>query len=93
MIFMPYLLYIIIAVITTIILGAIGIPMAKKYKAHQSIREEGPKSHRCKSGTPTMGGLFMVLAAVIVTVFSQAHSWAVILFVSSYCRILHSWIS
>lgn len=78
MIFMPYLLYIIIAVITTIILGAVGIPMAKKYKAHQSIREEGPKSHRCKSGTPTMGGLFMVLAAVIVTVFSQAHSWAVI---------------
>ncbi len=34
MIFMPYLLYIIIAVITTIILGAVGIPMAKKYKAH-----------------------------------------------------------
>ena len=40
MIFMPYLLYIIIAVITTIILGAVGIPMAKKYKAHQFAKKD-----------------------------------------------------
>lgn len=40
-------------------------------KARQSIREEGPKSHRVKSGTPTMGGLFMLLAAVLVVIFNK----------------------
>lgn len=66
----PYLLYAIETVVLTGILGLAGIPLARKYKARQSIRTEGPKSHRAKAGTPTMGGLFMILAAVIVMVFN-----------------------
>ena len=55
----------------TVILGFFAIPLLKKLKARQSIREEGPKSHRIKSGTPTMGGLFMLLSAVLVVIFNK----------------------
>ncbi len=61
-----YLLYLLEATVCTIILGMVSIPLLKKYKARQAIREEGPKSHRVKAGTPTMGGLFLVLSGVIV---------------------------
>ena len=61
-----YLLYLLEATVCTIILGMLSIPLLKKYKARQAIREEGPKSHRVKAGTPTMGGLFLVLSGVIV---------------------------
>lgn len=66
-----YLIYIIEAVAVTVILGYFAIPLARKYKARQSIREEGPRSHRAKAGTPTMGGLFMILAAVIVILWNH----------------------
>ena len=61
-----YLLYLLEATVCTIILGMVSIPLLKKYKARQAIREEGPNSHRVKAGTPTMGGLFLVLSGVIV---------------------------
>lgn len=61
-----YLLYLLEATVCTIILGMLSIPLLKKYKARQAIREEGPKSHRVKAGTPTMGGLFLILSGVIV---------------------------
>lgn len=66
-----YLIYIIEAIAVTVILGYFAIPLAQKYKARQSIREEGPRSHRAKAGTPTMGGLFMILAAVIVILWNH----------------------
>ena len=59
-------MYLLESAVATVLLGAIAIPLARKYKARQSIREEGPKSHRIKAGTPTMGGLFMILAAILV---------------------------
>ena len=39
----------------------IGIPILRKLKVGQSIREDGPKSHLRKQGTPTMGGLIILL--------------------------------
>lgn len=44
------------------------IPELHKLKFGQSIREEGPKSHQQKSGTPTMGGLMIILAIAISVV-------------------------
>ncbi|MDD3115300.1 MAG: phospho-N-acetylmuramoyl-pentapeptide-transferase [Anaerovibrio sp.] len=38
------------------------IPELHKLKFGQSIREEGPKSHQVKSGTPTMGGIMIILS-------------------------------
>lgn len=66
-----YLIYLVESAVLTVILGFFAIPLLKKLKARQSIREEGPKSHRIKNGTPTMGGLFMLLAAVLVVVFNK----------------------
>ena len=48
--------------------GPLLIPELHKLKFGQSIREEGPKSHQAKSGTPTMGGIMIILAIVIATV-------------------------
>ena len=61
---------IIISFIITLILGPLVIPVLRRLKVGQSIREEGPKSHLIKSGTPTMGGLMMV-AALLITAFTS----------------------
>lgn len=60
----------IISFLITLLLGPIVIPMLRRLKIGQSIRAEGPKSHLSKSGTPTMGGLIIMLA-LIITVFSS----------------------
>ena len=66
-----YILYMGEAIALTVMLGVIAIPLARKYKAQQSIREEGPKSHRLKAGTPTMGGLFVCLSVVLVVIWNR----------------------
>ena len=56
-----------------ILTGGIGyvlIPMLRALKAGQSIREEGPTWHNSKAGTPMMGGLMFILAAVACLLFS-----------------------
>ena len=50
-----------------ILAGPFLIPLLHKLKFGQSIREEGPASHKIKSGTPTMGGIFLIAAIVIAT--------------------------
>lgn len=59
-----------ISFIITLVLGPISIPMLRRLKVGQSIREEGPKSHMKKSGTPTMGGLMFLSAAIITSLTS-----------------------
>lgn len=44
------------------------IPLLKRLKFRQSIREEGPQSHLQKSGTPTMGGLVIQLGIIIAMI-------------------------
>lgn len=61
---------IVIAFLITLILGPLLIPILKRLKVGQSIREEGPKSHLSKSGTPTMGGIMMLAAVAITTLTS-----------------------
>ena len=60
----------IISFLITLLLGPIVIPLLKRLKVGQSIREEGPQSHLSKSGTPTMGGL-IIMMSLIITVFSS----------------------
>ena len=55
-----------IAFFITVIATPLIIPVLRSIKAGQSIREEGPKSHMVKSGTPTMGGI-AIIAAVLIT--------------------------
>ncbi|MCI1943710.1 phospho-N-acetylmuramoyl-pentapeptide-transferase [Clostridium luticellarii] len=56
---------VLIAFLISILEGPILIPILHKFKFGQSIREEGPKSHLKKAGTPTMGGIIFILAAFI----------------------------
>ncbi len=55
----------------TIVIGYAIIPILHKMKFGQTIREEGPKAHQQKAGTPTMGGLIFFASITISTlVFS-----------------------
>lgn len=56
--------------IGTLILGIIVIPILKKLKVGQVVRDDGPKSHLKKSGTPTMGGIIMLLVIMLVSAVS-----------------------
>ncbi len=49
-----------VAAVSGIVLGKALIPLLRKLKFGQSIREEGPQSHLKKSGTPTMGGFIFL---------------------------------
>ncbi len=57
---------ILISFCISVLLTPLLIPFLQKFKMAQYVREEGPKSHLKKKGTPTMGGL-MILTAVLVT--------------------------
>lgn len=49
------------------IFGIVLIPVLHRLKFGQEIREEGPKWHAKKSGTPTMGGFIFIAATVLAT--------------------------
>ena len=59
---MTCILSFIVAFGVAAIVGQILIPLLRKWKAGQSIREDGPTWHMSKQGTPTMGGLMFILA-------------------------------
>lgn len=66
---MDMILACLISFAVTALVGGKGIlPALRRMKAGQSIREDGPKWHAGKAGTPTMGGLMFILgigAAVV----------------------------
>ncbi len=57
----------VIALALCLVAYPLAIPALHKLKFGQSIREEGPKSHMVKTGTPTMGGLVFIVASVLAT--------------------------
>ena len=59
-----------ISFFVTVILAIGIIPILRKRKVGQIEREDGPKSHLKKQGTPTMGGIIIALGIFIVTIFT-----------------------
>lgn len=59
-----------ISFLITLILGPIMIPLLRRLKIGQSVRDDGPKTHLKKSGTPTMGGIIIFIALVITVLTS-----------------------
>jgi phospho-N-acetylmuramoyl-pentapeptide-transferase len=55
------------ALFTALIVGPLVIGRLRDFQIGQYIREEGPKAHQKKAGTPTMGGLLIVIAIVVPT--------------------------
>ncbi len=48
--------------------GYAGLPLLKRLKFGQQVRDDGPKTHLSKAGTPTMGGLIILLSLVVTTI-------------------------
>ena len=52
----------------SVICGLITIPILRKLKVGQIERNDGPESHLKKQGTPTMGGIIMIIAIIIAVI-------------------------
>lgn len=57
---------ILISFALSVVLGPLIIPFLKKLKVGQTVRDDGPSTHLKKSGTPTMGGI-LIMVSVTVT--------------------------
>ncbi len=58
---------VLISFAVSLILGPVVIPFLRKLKMKQTEREDGVKSHLQKAGTPTMGGIIILIAVVITS--------------------------
>ena len=90
------------ALFTALIVGPLVISRLRDFQIGQFIREEGPKAHQKKAGTPTMGGLLIAIAIVVPTllwadlsnrfvwiaVFSTC-AFAAIGFTDDYMKVTH----
>ena len=90
------------ALFTALVIGPLVIRRLREFQIGQYIREEGPKAHQKKAGTPTMGGLLIAISIVVptllwsdlsnrfvwITVFSTC-AFAAIGFADDYIKIVH----
>src|SRR5256886_17505835 len=79
------------AMFLCIVLGPWLIDRLREFQIGQHIREDGPKSHQKKAGTPTMGGVLIIIAVVIPTLLwtnlRDPYVWAALLALVSYGAI------
>ena len=61
------ILPVIISFAISALLGPVIIPFLRRLKVGQTVRDEGPKEHLKKNGTPTMGGILIMIAVVITS--------------------------
>ena len=54
----------------SVVLSIIVIPILKRLKVGQIERTEGPESHLKKQGTPTMGGVIMIIVIIVIGAFA-----------------------
>jgi phospho-N-acetylmuramoyl-pentapeptide-transferase len=59
----------VMALLVSVVIGPWLIRKLREFQIGQSIREEGPSTHQAKKGTPTMGGLLMLMAILVATIF------------------------
>ncbi|MDE7018459.1 MAG: phospho-N-acetylmuramoyl-pentapeptide-transferase [Lachnospiraceae bacterium] len=52
----------------SVVLGPVVIPFLKRIKVGQTVRNEGPKEHLKKNGTPTMGGILILISVVLTSI-------------------------
>jgi phospho-N-acetylmuramoyl-pentapeptide-transferase len=57
------------AMLISFLFGTLFIEMLKRFQVKENIRSDGPKTHQAKEGTPTMGGLLILMSIIIPTVF------------------------
>ena len=76
------------ALFISLVLGPWLIRRLREFQIGQVIRQEGPQSHHLKAGTPTMGGLLILAAALVPTVLwadlSNAYVWVAVLATAAF---------
>jgi phospho-N-acetylmuramoyl-pentapeptide-transferase len=90
------------ALAISLVLGPWMIRKLREFQIGQVIRLEGPTSHRPKEGTPTMGGLLILTAAIVPTLLwadlTNVYVWIAVLttaafggvgFADDYLKIVH----
>ena len=90
------------ALAISLILGPYVIRKLTAYKIGQAVREDGPRSHLTKAGTPTMGGALILVSIVLTTLLwgdlSNRFMWTVLLvtlgfgvvgWVDDYRKVVH----
>ena len=79
------------ALLIALLLGPWLISRLREFQIGQQIREEGPKSHQKKAGTPTMGGLLIVVSIVLPTLLwanlRNRYVWVAILATVAYASV------
>src|SRR5437868_14609690 len=90
-----------VALIISILAGPVFIDFLRRRALGQQIREEGPEHHSTKQGTPTMGGLLIVIAAAFaflpvsdytlpaLTIFGTAVACGAIGFLDDFIKVRH----
>jgi len=58
-----------VAFLLSIVLGPVVLPILRKLKAGQTVRDDGPEAHLKKTGTPTMGAFIYLISAMVVLCF------------------------
>ncbi len=69
---------VIISFVISVLLGPFIIPFLRKLKVGQTVRDDGPQTHLKKAGTPTMGGILILISIVATS----------LLYVKDYPRII-----
>ena len=90
------------ALAVSLILGPYVIRKLTAYKIGQAVREEGPRSHLTKAGTPTMGGALILVSICLTTLLwgdlSNRLMWVVLLvtlafgivgWIDDYRKVVH----
>jgi phospho-N-acetylmuramoyl-pentapeptide-transferase len=90
------------ALFTALIIGPLVINRLREFQIGQYIREEGPKAHQKKAGTPTMGGLLIAISIIVPTLLwadlSNRFVWIAVFatcafgaigFADDYIKVVH----
>ncbi|HEY7098821.1 MAG TPA: phospho-N-acetylmuramoyl-pentapeptide-transferase [Terriglobales bacterium] len=90
------------ALFTALIVGPLVINRLREFQIGQYIREEGPKAHQKKAGTPTMGGLLIAISIVVPTLLwadlTNRFVWVAVIstclfasigFADDYTKVVH----
>jgi phospho-N-acetylmuramoyl-pentapeptide-transferase len=79
------------ALLIALIIGPYVIEKLREFQIGQYVRDDGPKAHQKKAGTPTMGGLLICIAILLPTLLwadlSNPFVWLVMLSTLAYCAI------
>jgi phospho-N-acetylmuramoyl-pentapeptide-transferase len=79
------------ALFISLVLGPWLIRRLREFQIGQVIRQEGPQSHQTKAGTPTMGGLLILAAALVPTLLwadlTNPYVWVAVLATASFGAI------